>query len=96
MMQADGDLRTVKTKEAIYGAFLSLIERCSFSEIRVKSLCDEARINRSTFYDYFEDKYDLLRKLLQDLSADTARDFVYFTAETPAAGPMLAPSRSFV
>ncbi len=31
-----------------------------FSEIRVREICDQSNIHRSTFYRHFEDKYQLL------------------------------------
>ena len=49
------DIRTVKTMESIYNAFLSLLEQKNFQVITVKMICEEARISRSTFYDHFED-----------------------------------------
>lgn len=84
------DIRTVKTVESIYNAFLSLLERKSFQLITVKMICEEARISRSTFYDHFEDKYFLLSKLLHHISDDAVRDFVYFQGVTPAGMPMLS------
>lgn len=83
------DLRQEKTTEAIYAAFLELIERKSFREISVKAICEASRISRSTFYDHFEDKYHLLKSLLRYISDDLAKGFVFFTDVTPAALPML-------
>ncbi|MEJ7407930.1 TetR/AcrR family transcriptional regulator, partial [Staphylococcus epidermidis] len=34
-----------------------------FDEITVQKICEVAEINRSTFYRYFQDKYDLLYSL---------------------------------
>ena len=39
----------------------------SFEEIKVSDVCKEAHINRSTFYNNFNDKYDLLFSLFHDL-----------------------------
>ena len=39
----------------------------SFEEIKVSDICKEAHINRSTFYNNFNDKYDLLFSLFHDL-----------------------------
>ncbi len=89
------DIREIKSVSSIYNAFLSLIERFAFAEITVKSICESAMISRSTFYDHFEDKYDMLRSLLKYLSEDTAKNFVYFTEESPAALPMLVLSEKY-
>ena len=42
----------------------------SFEEIKVSDICKEARINRSTFYNNFNDKYDLLSSLVHDLEEE--------------------------
>ncbi|TDM03598.1 TetR/AcrR family transcriptional regulator [Macrococcus carouselicus] len=44
--------------------FLKLLEAHRFREITIKMICEEAHINRSTFYSYFLDKYDLLDRLI--------------------------------
>ena len=36
----------------------------SFEEIKVSDICKEAHINRSTFYNNFNDKYDPIVKAL--------------------------------
>lgn len=38
----------------------------SFEEIKVSDICKEAHINRSTFYNNFNDKYDLLFSLFHE------------------------------
>lgn len=38
-----------------------------FEEIKVSDICKEAKTNRSTFYNNFNDKYDLLSSLIHDL-----------------------------
>jgi hypothetical protein len=49
-----------RTLNALYRAmFLRLCEK-SFEEIPVQELCDIAMLPRATFYNYFDDKYDLL------------------------------------
>ena len=57
------DLRVIKTKDSIQSQFWSLLERYPFDKISVKMLIDECRINRSTFYRNYEDKYDLLNQI---------------------------------
>ena len=89
------DPREIKTIGSIYEAFLLMISKKSFAEITVRSICECARISRSTFYDHFEDKYDMLKKLLKYLTDDIARDFVYFGEDTPAAEPMLVLNEKY-
>ena len=58
------DLRVVKTLESIDNSLLKNLHNSSFSKITVDSICKCAKINRSTFYKYYMDKYDLLDKLI--------------------------------
>lgn len=44
-----------------------------YDEITVRQICEEADINRSTFYHYFEDKYELL----YDLTVYVTEDLFY-------------------
>lgn len=60
------DLRIVKTKESIKKAFQNLIEKKSFSHITVTNIIEKAKINRSTFYKYYEDKYKLREILIKE------------------------------
>lgn len=47
-------------KQIIENSLLNLMDEYRFREITIKMLCTEANINRSTFYAYYLDKYDLL------------------------------------
>ena len=53
------DIRVEKTRKSIVNAFLALRARKPLEKIRVKELCEQARINKSTFYDHYQDIYDL-------------------------------------
>ena len=57
------DLRVVKTKRNIKQAMISLLNEKDFHDITVKDVLDRALINRSTFYRYYKDKYDLADQL---------------------------------
>ncbi len=63
------DLRVIKTIEGIKGAFESLICEKNYEKITVKELCDLARINKKTFYHYYESLDDLLAEMQAELSA---------------------------
>ena len=58
------DLRVVKTKEAIQRGFLACIDKQYFSKLTITALTHEMKINKSTFYNYYTDKYDLRSKLI--------------------------------
>ena len=57
------DLRYQKTETLIKDAFFKQITAKEIKDIRVKDLCDKAQISRKTFYDHYEDIYDLAQKL---------------------------------
>ena len=61
------DLRIVKTKKAFYSALLKLMEQKPFEEIKVLDICNEAIVNRSTFYAHYNDKYELLAEFIDTL-----------------------------
>ncbi len=64
------DLRTQKTEEAIRNAFLSLRSKTPLEKITVKNLCEQARINKSTFYAHYADIYALSDTLQQEVVDD--------------------------
>ena len=64
------DLRIIKTKKNLYEGLLTLMKERTFEEIKVSDICSAALTNRSTFYDHFSDKYELLDSLINDLEED--------------------------
>lgn len=61
------DRRQRKTREAIFGAFIRLLERKNFSQITVGEIIAAADVGRATFYAHFETKDNLLTALCDDL-----------------------------
>lgn len=64
------DLRVTKTKRSLYEGLLSLMKEKNFENIKVSDICAISLVNRSTFYDHFDDKFELLESLIQDLKED--------------------------
>lgn len=58
------DLRVVKTLTQIDRALLACLAQTPFQKLTVDQLCQQAMINRSTFYKYYRDKYDLADRYL--------------------------------
>ena len=46
------------------------MEKKPFEDIKVIDICKESLINRSTFYDHFNDKYELLNSFMNDLKEE--------------------------
>lgn len=57
------DRRTKYTLKTIKETFLDLLQENNINKITVKEICDNADINRATFYRYYTDIYDLLKKI---------------------------------
>ncbi|NDJ60742.1 MAG: TetR/AcrR family transcriptional regulator [Chloroflexi bacterium] len=55
-----GDLRVRRTRKLLWEALMSLIAERDFETLTVNDICDRALIHRTTFYNHYQDKYDLL------------------------------------
>lgn len=77
------DIRVEKTESAIRDAFMELRARKPLEKIKVKELCEAARINKSTFYAHYQDVYalayaleeDVIRKILDSLSSMNVMEY---------------------
>ncbi|WP_052350441.1 TetR/AcrR family transcriptional regulator [Paenibacillus gorillae] len=59
------DRRTIKTRTAINKAFLELFYKKDLELITINEIADLADLNRATIYLHYNDKYDLLDKLIE-------------------------------
>lgn len=55
------------TKKVIKEALFELLEDKSLEKITIKSICDTANINRTTFYRNYQDIYDLFEMIEKEL-----------------------------
>lgn len=60
------DLRVIKTKDNIKNSMIHLLKKYEFKDITMSMLVDECRINKTTFYRHYSDKYDLIEKISKD------------------------------
>jgi AcrR family transcriptional regulator len=58
------DRRIIKSQEAIKKALFELMSEKSFDDITIQDISDRANINRGTIYLHYQDKYDLLDKVI--------------------------------
>jgi AcrR family transcriptional regulator len=61
------DRRVKYTKMVLKESFIKLLEKKAISQISIKEICEDADINRATFYSYYSDQYDLLRNIENEL-----------------------------
>jgi AcrR family transcriptional regulator len=81
------DPRVIKPLRNIDNALLDNLDSHEFRKITVDMLCRTAMINRSTFYKYYTDKYELLdsflNRVLNEFSQATATtDFILASPHT--------------
>lgn len=58
------DKRVIKTEKLITETMMRLLTTTSISKITVKKICDQALISKSTFYDHYVDKFDVIDKIV--------------------------------
>lgn len=68
------DYRIEKTKRSIYNAFIELRARKPLEKLTVKELCEKAQINKSTFYVYYHDVYDLSDKIENEVISEVVKN----------------------
>lgn len=73
------DLRVIKTKNLIKGAFIDLVEEKGFDRVTVKDICSKALINRNTFYLHYYDKVDLLNKIANEVFMEQENNISFST-----------------
>jgi AcrR family transcriptional regulator len=67
-----GDRRTVRTRAALIAAFNRLILARGFENISAAEIAEQANVGRSTLYQHFDGKDELLAKSASFLLADLA------------------------
>ena len=55
--------KTRYTRMVLQDSLFELMRKKPITKITIKELCENADINRTTFYAYYTDQYDLLRKI---------------------------------
>jgi len=63
------DRRVQRTRQALQGALIALIQEKGYEDLTVQDIIDRANVGRATFYAHFDGKEDLLVSRLDDLRA---------------------------
>lgn len=65
-----------RTLDAFFNTMLSLLSQKTFDNISVNEICNVSNFPRATFYNYFDDKYDLVDYCWHVLAAEIQVDKV--------------------
>ncbi len=60
------DLRIIKTKRNLYEGLAQLLAERPYESIKIKDICDKSLVNRSTFYDHYSSKQELLDAMISE------------------------------
>lgn len=66
-MKGKGNQRIRLTKTLLKNSLIDLMHKKSIRKITIKELCENADINRSTFYLYYSDQFALLKEIEDEL-----------------------------
>ena len=66
-MNTKNNQRVRLTKRLLKEAYVSLMKRNPVSKITVKALCEEAELNRSTFYLHYSEPNDVLKDIENEI-----------------------------
>lgn len=67
------DRRVKYTKMVIKESFIKCLRQKPISKITVKEICENADVNRATFYTHYKDQYDLLQQIEYEIIEDINR-----------------------
>ncbi len=63
------------TKRMLREALIRLLGKKPIEKIRVQELCQEAQINRTTFYKYYGNQYDLMNEIQAEFLQQVEKHF---------------------
>ena len=66
-MERKEDRRVTMTKRMLKDAFIEMLKETDIYHISVRELCQRADVNRTTFYKYYANQFDLLDDMEKDL-----------------------------
>lgn len=85
------DRRPRKTRHALQGALLRLLTQRPWEEIDVQTLCNDANVGRSTFYEHYQNREALLLEAFSEIGAGFSKAGIKWGHHGPATLTFLAP-----
>lgn len=89
------DRRVKYTKMVLKESFINLLEKKDISQISIKEICEDADINRATFYAHYSDQYDLLKKIEAELVDNINVHIAEFDCKSNELDAVLQAERIF-
>lgn len=84
------DRRIRKTKKALVQALTTLMSEKKINSITVKEITDLADVNRSTFYLYYKDVFDMVEKIETEMFIDFSEAFHKFSESSTTYDTLLS------
>lgn len=69
-MNTKNNRRAQETRERLKLALLDMLARDDILDVTVSALCDEAEVNRSTFYSHYDSVAELMDEIEQEIGKD--------------------------
>ncbi|MBN1775038.1 MAG: TetR family transcriptional regulator C-terminal domain-containing protein [Clostridiales bacterium] len=91
-----GDRRVRYTKMVLKDSFIGLLEKKDISQITIKELCEDADVNRATFYAHYADTYDLMKKIQDELLENVEEHLKGYTQQDISVIPVDMVERIFI
>ena len=83
-MNKPNNRRVQITKRMLKESLLEMLEHTSISNISVRSLCEEADVNRSTFYKHYTSQYEVFDEMQNDFLLQIEQCFQQNNGERPS------------
>ncbi len=64
------DRRTALSKKMMKEALIELMKTRPIYTVSIKKICEQADVNRTTFYRYYNSQFDLLNEITGEITAD--------------------------
>ena len=73
------DRRVKYTKMVLKESFIKLLEIKNITQISIKEICEGADVNRATFYTHYNDQYDFMEQIQDELIENIENHLAVYT-----------------